>query len=93
MWTKENLGTLTDLRDMIFEQFGEEVIGSEQDFEMGFYCNNKRVWVRSAADFNDYINKAICSSDNITLWCMGVSGKHRQGKHGRDNSDSNSDCE
>ena len=90
---KENLGTLTDLRGMILEQFGEEAVGSELDFEMGFYRNNKRVWVRSAADFNDYIKKAIYSSDNITLWCMGVSEKRRRGKHGRDYSDSTSDCD
>ena len=74
---KENLGTLTDFKAMIFEQFGEEVVSSELDFEMGFYRNNKRVWVRSAADFNDYIKKAICSSDSVTLWCMGVSEKRR----------------
>ena len=76
---------------MIFEQFGEEVVSSEQDFEMGFYRNNKRVWVRSAADFNDYIKKSIRSSDNVTLWCMGVSEKRRRGKHRRDYSDSNSE--
>ena len=88
---KENLGTLTDFKDMIFEQFGEEVVSSELDFEMGFYRNNKRVWVRSAADFNDYIKKAIRSSDNVTLWCMGVSKKRWRGKHRRDYSDSNSE--
>ena len=90
---KENLGTLTDFKEMIFEQFGEEVVNSELDFEMGFYRNNKRVWVRSAADFNDYIKKAIRSSDNVTLWCMGVSEKRRRGKHKRDYSDSNSECD
>ena len=88
---KENLGTLTDFKGMIFKQFGEEVVNSELEFEMGFYRNNKRVWVRSAADFNDYIKKAIHSSDNVTLWCMGVSAKRRQGKHRHDYSDSNSE--
>ena len=42
---KENLGTLSDFKEMIFEQFGEEVVNGELDFEMGFYHNNKRVWV------------------------------------------------
>ena len=56
---------------MIFDQFGEELVSSELYFQMGFYHNNKRVWIRSAADFNDYIKKSICSSDNVTIWCMG----------------------
>jgi hypothetical protein len=90
---KDNLGTLTEFKERIFEQFGEEVVNDELDFEMGFYRNNKRVWVRSAADFNDYIKKAIRSSDNVTLWCMGVSEKRRRGKHRRVYSDSNSECD
>ena len=49
------------------------------------------MWVRSAAYFNDYIKKSIHSSDNVTLWCMGVSEKHRRGKHRCDYSDSNSE--
>ena len=36
---RNNLGTLTDFKDMIFEQFGEEVVSSELDFEIGFYRN------------------------------------------------------
>ena len=38
---KENLGTLIDFKEMIFEQFGEEVVNGELDFEMGFYRINK----------------------------------------------------
>ena len=50
---KDNLGTLTDFKGTIFEQFGEEVVSSELNFEMGFYHNNKRIWVRNAEDIND----------------------------------------
>ena len=39
------------------------------------------------------IKKSVRSSDNITLWCMGVSDKRRRGKHRRDYSDSNSECD
>ena len=68
------------------------MVSSELNLDMGFYHNNKRIWVRNAEDFND-IKKSVRSSDNITLWCMGVSDKRRQGKRRHDYSDSNSECD
>ena len=76
---KDNVGTLSNFKETIFEQFGDKVVSSELEFEIGYYQNNKRIWVRNEDDFND-VKRLIHSNDTITLWCMGVHEIQRRRK-------------
>ena len=76
----DKLDSLPELKHVILDQFGGEIVSADLKFDVGYFRGNKRVCLLNADDMND-VKKLFRSSDghNVTLWCMGCSRK-RKGK-------------
>ena len=70
--TKEKMSTPQKLRRELNQQFGDALISSKLDFPVGYMKNSAKVSIRTSADIND-IWKAATKSDQVTLWCYGIS--------------------
>ena len=75
----DKLDSPRELKRMIFDQFGGEIISWNLTFDIGYFRNNKRVCLVSADDMED-VNKLLRSSDGhkVTLWCMGCKTKQKR---------------
>ena len=58
---RDQIHTLDDLKGIICEQFGEDVVSQDFKFDCGYHRNNKKIWVR-----ND--DGLLGSSKDATLW-------------------------
>lgn len=80
-----------ELKRMIFDQFGGEIVPSNLRFDVGYYRGNKRVCLVSVNDMED-VNKLLRSTDGheVTLWCMGCTTKQKGKRtHATSDVDSN----
>ena len=80
---KDHIRTLDDLKGIICEQFGEDVVSQDLKFDCGYYRSNKKIWVRNDDDFEEIL-RLLGSSKDVTLWCMGIPSK--SGKRQRSSS-------
>ena len=51
-----------ELKHMIFDQFGGEIVPGNLMFDVDYYRGNKRVCLVSVDDMED-VNKLLCSTD------------------------------
>ena len=78
-----------ELKQLILDQFGGEIVPGDLKFDVGYFRGNKRVCLVSVDDMED-VNKLFRSTDGheVTLWCMGCT-KKQKGKRAISDMDSN----
>ena len=69
----QQLSRPEDVREVIADQLGEDIVSSASHFEIGYFKGNKRVWVRNEKDTREIQRLLQSSSHSVTLWCMGKS--------------------
>ena len=70
--TKEKISSPQKLRRELNKQFGDALVSSKLDFPVGYMKNGSKVSIRTSADVDD-IWKPATKSDQVTLWCYGIS--------------------
>ena len=70
--TKEKISTPQKLRRELNKQFDDALVSCKLDFHVGYMKNGSKVSIRTSADVDD-IWKAATKSDQVTLWCYGLS--------------------
>ena len=60
-----------NVREVIADQLGEDIVSPGSQFEIGYFKGNKRVWVQNATDTKEVQRLLRSGSQTVTLWCMG----------------------
>lgn len=72
-----SIETPENMRSLLIEKLGQDLVAKEPGFEMGYFRSNKRVWVRNQDDVKEVVKQLSKDSHCFTLWCMGKSMSKR----------------
>jgi len=72
-----SIETPENMRSLLIEKLGQDLVAKEPGFEMGYFRSNKRVWVRNQDDVKEVVKRLSKDNHCFTLWCMGKSMSKR----------------
>ena len=72
----KKIDNIRSLKQQILDQFGNEFVDEDLNFNIGYHKGTTRIWIRTESDLGELLR--IMQSKSPTLWCDGVEQQKRK---------------